>query len=131
MYSENWLTTSRIGSEFNNWSDKTAISAYTNMIKVYDWYRSVLNRNSVDNNGMKINVTVHDSTYTDNAYWDGSAMFFCDNSSGSGNTTADPTCPTASQAPASGQSRNSFRNSGIKPDAFLQAFAPMSGKKSS
>lgn len=76
---------SPITHEFNTeWNDPTAISAYVNMIKVYDWYKVHLNRNSIDNNGMDIIVNVHASWFDkDNAYWSGDTkqIYFLDNSS--------------------------------------------------
>lgn len=43
-----------------NWADSTAISAYTNVITVYDWLQEKLGRNSIDDNGSNIIVNVHD-----------------------------------------------------------------------
>ena len=40
MYTQKLFIDFRIGSEFNSWGDKAAVSAYTNMIQVYDWYQS-------------------------------------------------------------------------------------------
>lgn len=91
---------SAITHEFNTeWKDKTANSAYTNVIKVYDWYKTHLNRNSIDNYGMAINVNVHNykneknmwgSNITDNAHWDcdNNEMCFFENSAGGTPTTA-------------------------------------------
>lgn len=88
MYNQLCYVDFRIGSELNWWTDKTAISAYTNMIKTYDWYKSNLNRNSVDGNGLDLKVVVHNDSMTDNAYWSGSdyTLNFCDNSSGNSTT---------------------------------------------
>ncbi|MGN0374515.1 MAG: immunoglobulin-like domain-containing protein [Butyrivibrio sp.] len=72
---------SALTHEFNTrWKDPTAISAYTNMIEVYDWYKQHLNRNSIDNNGMNVYVHVHDWGH-DNACWssDDNSMHFFDN----------------------------------------------------
>lgn len=84
MYEDHLLMpNTRIGSEFNSWSDKTAVSAYTNMITVFDWWAYTFERDSVDDNGMPVKVIVHDVSMTDNAFWSSSdhAMHFCDNSS--------------------------------------------------
>lgn len=64
-----------------NWEDPTAISAYVNMIEVYDWYKLHLKRNSIDNNGMNIYVNVHSFGNKDNACWNGNThqMYFYDN----------------------------------------------------
>lgn len=81
------------------WGDKTANSAYTNVIKVYDWYKSRFDRNSLDNNGMAIRVNVHNykneiDSYgklaTDNAHWDPryNEMCFFENSSSKYTTTS-------------------------------------------
>lgn len=90
MYNQVFYTDFRIGSEFNWWTDETAISAYTNVIKTYDWYKNNLNRDSLDGNGFDIKVVVHNAQYSDNAFWSGSkqTLNFCDNSFGSSmNTT--------------------------------------------
>lgn len=78
-------TNSRIGSEFNWWLDRTAISAYTNIIKTYDWYKNTLGRKSIDGSGMQLQVVVHNGTMKNNAFWSGSnrTINFCDNSWGS------------------------------------------------
>ncbi|MCD8130156.1 MAG: M4 family metallopeptidase [Lachnospiraceae bacterium] len=85
MYSQTLGINFWVGSELNRWTDETAVSAYTNMIKTYDWYKNTLNRDSVDGNGMKVNVIVHDSATYNNAYWSSSTndMHFCDNAPGS------------------------------------------------
>lgn len=90
MYKDHLLLPdTRIGSEFNSWSDKTAISAYTNMITVVDWWEETFERDSLDGNGMPVKVIVHDLNMTDNAYWSSSdhALHFCDNSSVKSKTT--------------------------------------------
>lgn len=88
MYNQRCYIDFRIGSELNWWTDKTAISAYTNMIKTYDWYKSKLNRDSVDGHGLDLKVIVHNDHMTNNAYWSGSehTLNFCDNSSNSSAT---------------------------------------------
>jgi len=74
-----------IGSEINVWLDKSAVSAYTNVITTYDWYKNTLGRYSLDNNDTNIKVVVNIDWVTDNAYWSGSdgTLNFCDNSLGS------------------------------------------------
>lgn len=82
---------SAITKEFNTeWKDTTANSAYTNVIKTYDWYKNHLNRISIDNSGMKIIINVHDSSMTDNAYWSSTSeqIYFCENTNGGTPTTA-------------------------------------------
>ena len=82
MYDQILFMDFRIGSEFNWWTDETAISAYTNIIKTYDWYKNTLGRESVDGNGLDLKVVVHDDSYYENAFWRGSdsTLHFCDNS---------------------------------------------------
>ena len=81
MYDHVLFTDFRIGSELNWWTDETAISAYTNIIKTYDWYMNTLGHTSVDGNGLDLKVIVHDDEYYENAYWRGSdsTLHFCDN----------------------------------------------------
>ncbi len=89
MYNQRLFLNFRIGSELNWWTDDTAISAYTNMIKTYDWYKSELDRDSVDGNGFALKVIVHNDKLSDNAFWDSAecTLNFCDNSLGSALTT--------------------------------------------
>ncbi len=82
MYDQYFLFfDTRIGGEFNWWTDKTAISAYTNVITTYDWYQSVLGHTSLDGQGCDVNVIVHNDWYYDNAYWDSGnkTLNFCEN----------------------------------------------------
>ncbi|MBQ8227461.1 MAG: M4 family metallopeptidase [Clostridia bacterium] len=84
---------SMITKEFNTeWGDQTANSAYTNIIKAYDYFYNKFKRKSVDNNGKKIEVNVHNErcSGTNNAHSHGSDGVFCffDNSSGNLPTTA-------------------------------------------
>ncbi|MGH2538991.1 MAG: M4 family metallopeptidase, partial [Actinomycetota bacterium] len=44
----------------------------------YDFYREVLNRNSIDDQGMRLDSTVHYSVDMDNAFWDGTQMVYGD-----------------------------------------------------
>lgn len=88
----------RIGSETNHWwgdTNKTAISAYTNVIRAYDWYLHQFNHRSVDGNGMEIQVNIHgkwpventDNSFSfmrNNACWVGhgfNQIIFFDNTS--------------------------------------------------
>ena len=89
MYSEGLLFKHRVGSEFNLWRDGSAVSAYTNVITTYDWYKRVLGRDSLDGNGFDIKVVVHEGSMTDNAFWSGNkkTLNFCDNSKGNKATT--------------------------------------------
>lgn len=61
------------------WNDKQAVSAYTNILDVMEWWKNSFNRNSLDGNGMTVKLIIHTSS-DDNAYWFGSeeVMRFCD-----------------------------------------------------
>ncbi|MCD8123132.1 MAG: M4 family metallopeptidase [Clostridiales bacterium] len=75
MYDGNGLLPDgRIGSEFNLWLDHQAISAYTNMRTIIQWWKDTFNRDSLDNNGMTLRVIAHQETLSvssNNAWWDG------------------------------------------------------------
>ncbi|MBR1507899.1 MAG: S-layer homology domain-containing protein [Eubacterium sp.] len=86
----------------NTWDDPTAISAYNNVIKTFDWYNKTLNRFSIDGNGAKIPVVIHAIDYYrdkndnykkkrmyDNAYWNGKSISYFDNTDKSLPTTAN------------------------------------------
>lgn len=53
----------------NNWDDPTAISAYTNLQYVYDWYKNNCGRISIDGNKKEIKAYVHRKEMTNNAAW--------------------------------------------------------------
>ena len=44
----------------------------------YDLYQNVYERNSIDNNGMRLDSTVHYQTGYDNAFWNGEQMVYGD-----------------------------------------------------
>ena len=69
VYKKELINEYRVGSEFNVWNDKQEISAYVNMIKIINWWKTKFNRNSLDGRGMKVDIVTHDNTYTNNAYW--------------------------------------------------------------
>ncbi|MGH2631478.1 MAG: M4 family metallopeptidase [Actinomycetota bacterium] len=52
--------------------------AYDGAGSTYDFYREVLNRNSIDDQGMRLDSTVHYSVDMDNAFWDGTQMVYGD-----------------------------------------------------
>ncbi|MGZ4961152.1 MAG: M4 family metallopeptidase [Limisphaerales bacterium] len=52
--------------------------AYDGTGKTYDFYQSVLGRNSVDNRGMRLDSFVHYGRNFNNAFWDGGEMVFGD-----------------------------------------------------
>jgi len=45
---------------------------------VYDFYKSVFGRNSVDDHGLRLDSTVHYSRRFDNAFWNGAQMVYGD-----------------------------------------------------
>lgn len=59
-------------------SDKAAVSAHYYAGVVYDFYKNLFNRNSINNAGMGIISTVHYGTAYNNAFWDGSQMVYGD-----------------------------------------------------
>lgn len=66
--------------------DNAALDAHWGAEKVFDWWTTVFNRNSYDNNGAKILSWVHYDDVAggagyDNAFWNGTAMTY-----GDGNT---------------------------------------------
>lgn len=68
-------------SNSNQWNDPTAVSAHFNAITTYKYFKSVFNRNSIDNNGMTIYSVVHvneKGQLLDNAYWTGKFMLYGD-----------------------------------------------------
>lgn len=81
VYKYNSNGNRRIGSEFNIWTDKTANSAYSNMITVYDWYKNVLGIDGVVNQGAEIPIIVHSNQLLSNAFWSGNNrnITFCEN----------------------------------------------------
>jgi bacillolysin/thermolysin len=63
---------------FNTESLKASVSAHYYAGVVYDFYKNLFGRNSIDNNGMNIISTTHYGKSYDNAYWDGSQMVYGD-----------------------------------------------------
>ncbi len=58
--------------------DLMADEAYDGAGATYDFYQEVFGRNSVDNNGLRLDSTVHYNTKYDNAFWNGSQMVYGD-----------------------------------------------------
>jgi Zn-dependent metalloprotease len=58
-------------------TNQAAMDAHYGVSQTYNFYHTVLSRNSYDNKGTALTSYVNDPTYTDNAFWDGSAMNFC------------------------------------------------------
>ena len=74
-------------STSSNWSlsgtNIAALDAHYGVSQTYAFYYSNFGRNSYDNAGTALYSYVNDPTYTDNAFWDGSAMNFNKRSSSS------------------------------------------------
>lgn len=58
--------------------DASAKRAYAGAIKVYEYFREVHGRNSVNDKNMSLNSTVHYGDKYDNAFWEGSQMVYGD-----------------------------------------------------
>ena len=58
--------------------DRPVDEAYDGLGATYDFYLDVLQRNSIDGQGMPLNAVVHYGQAIDNAYWDGQYMLFGD-----------------------------------------------------
>jgi Zn-dependent metalloprotease len=58
--------------------DPAVDEAYDGLGDTYQFYREMLDRNSIDDQGMPLNATVHYGRRYDNAYWDGRRMVFGD-----------------------------------------------------
>ncbi len=82
--------TGQRGADYNsasaNWNltgdDQAALDAHFGVSATYTFYAKVFKRNSYDGNGTALVSYVNDPTYTDNAFWDGSAMNFNKRSTG-------------------------------------------------
>jgi len=64
----------------NNWGDKKAVSAHYNAGLAYDYYKNTFGRNSINGQGGTVisivNVADENGQAMDNAFWNGSAMFY-------------------------------------------------------
>jgi len=58
--------------------DSDVNKAYDHSGVVYDFYKNVFGRNSVDDRGYRLGSTVHYSRRFDNAFWNGSQMVYGD-----------------------------------------------------
>lgn len=68
-----------IRSEGDDASDDPAINeAYDGLGATFDFYLSAFNRNSIDNQGMHLDATVHFGRKFNNAFWNGRQMVFGD-----------------------------------------------------
>jgi Zn-dependent metalloprotease len=58
--------------------DKVANDAFAGLGIVFDFYHSIFQRNSIDDEGLHLDATVHYKTGYNNAFWDGGRMVFGD-----------------------------------------------------
>lgn len=58
--------------------DSAVNEAYDGLGTTYDFYKGVLNRNSLDGAGLRLDAIVHYGTDFNNAFWDGKEMVFGD-----------------------------------------------------
>lgn len=70
----------KYSSDSNTWSDPTSISAYTNVIEAYDWWKDNFDYVGIDGVGGDVKVYVHDSKYNNNAFYlpGNPSLHFCD-----------------------------------------------------
>ena len=59
-------------------SDISVNEAFTGSGKTYDFYKTVYNRNSIDDSGMRLDSTVHFRRNFNNAFWNGQQMVYGD-----------------------------------------------------
>ncbi len=59
-------------------SDRAAVSAHSYAGVVYDFYKNLFNRNSINNSGMSINSVIHYGNNYNNAFWNGYKMVYGD-----------------------------------------------------
>jgi Zn-dependent metalloprotease len=59
-------------------ADAVVNDAYDSTGTTFDFYQELLNRNSIDGQGLKIESTVHSGRSPDNAFWNGTQMVFGD-----------------------------------------------------
>lgn len=71
---EDYISKTQIWS-FDN-EDKAALDAHYGVSQTYSFFWENFGRNSYDGNGTALYNYVNDSKYFDNAYWDGTAMYF-------------------------------------------------------
>lgn len=58
--------------------DVAVNEAYTGSGDVYDFYKRIYNRNSINDAGLRLDSTVHYDKNYDNAFWDGQQMVYGD-----------------------------------------------------
>ncbi|WPC43457.1 M4 family metallopeptidase [Clostridium sp. JS66] len=65
-------------NKFDTENFKASVSAHYYAGVVYDFYKNLFNRNSIDDAGMNIISTTHYGKNYDNAFWDGQQMVYGD-----------------------------------------------------
>jgi Zn-dependent metalloprotease len=70
----------RYEEDIQETGDKDVDSCFHNTGLVYDFYKEVFMRNSIDDNGMEMNSSVHFGVDFDNAVWTGNQMVYGDGS---------------------------------------------------
>ncbi|MBP1655449.1 MAG: peptidase family protein [Bacteroidetes bacterium] len=70
----------------SSWSSRPGVSALYTGGKIYDYYRTVHNRNAIDNQGGTMNFIVNFKSNYSNAFWNGQYMVF---GNGDGTTFSD------------------------------------------
>jgi Zn-dependent metalloprotease len=66
------------GGDLTGVADSAVKEAHQFAGDTYDFYRQVLNRNSLDNSGMELQSSVHYGRKLNNAYWNGQQMLYGD-----------------------------------------------------
>jgi Zn-dependent metalloprotease len=66
------------GEQSSPSGEESVDRAYDGLGATYNFYREVLDRNSIDNAGMRLDASVHYSQNYNNAFWDGRQMVFGD-----------------------------------------------------
>ncbi len=80
-----FVDANNIWSNVNPQLDQYATDVHWGTEKTYDFYWTNFNRNSIDNNGFKIQSYVHYDVDYFNAFWDGSVMTYGDGEPGTAN----------------------------------------------
>jgi len=118
-------------STSSNWSltgtNQAALDAHYGVSQTYAFYLANFNRNSYDNAGTALTSYVNDPTYTDNAFWDGTAMNFNKRSNGAagGVTGIDVTGHELTQGVTQTTSGLNYSN---EPGAMNESMSDIMGK---
>jgi len=119
-----------VESNNNNWNNPTAVSAHYNAGRAYEYFKNTYNRNAIDNQGSTvwsvINVSDDNGQNFDNAFWNGTAMFY-----GNGNTAFNE-LPKAIDAAAHEMAHGVTQNSAnliyeFQPGALNESFSDVFG----